>query len=179
MANNDLISETWKTIPIAPNYEASSLGIIRRSRPGASKMSRVVVGRVLLPCRAGPRRTYLSVNLEIDGRCGQKSVHRLIALTFLGAPPTAKHHAAHINGDSFDNRAVNLRWSSPSENERDKLLHGRHNRGERTASHKLTERQVLEIRASELPQSAIANRYGVAQTTISKIKRRVRWAWLK
>lgn len=43
---------------------------------------------------------------------------------------------------------------------------------------KLTEDQVLAIRADTRPQSKIAESYGVSQTLISKIKRRIYWSWL-
>lgn len=50
--------------------------------------------------------------------------------------------------------------------------------GERCGSHKLTEKQVLEIRekyGSGLPSRDIATECGVAHTTILKIARGQRW----
>ena len=42
-------------------------------------------------------------------------VHRLVALAFLGSPPSAKHSVDHINRKKDDNRAVNLRWATSSQ----------------------------------------------------------------
>jgi hypothetical protein len=49
-------------------------------------------------------------------------------------------------------------------------------RGEKSWAHKLTEQQVLEIRASPDLQRVLAERYGVRQNTISRIKTGRRWA---
>lgn len=50
-----------------------------------------------------------------------------------------------------------------------------HARGERVATAKLTAEQVRAIRASTETQTAIAARYGVRQTLISRIRRREIW----
>lgn len=42
-------------------------------------------------------------------------VHRLIAVAFLGPPPSRAHTVDHLNRDSDDNRVANLRWASRSE----------------------------------------------------------------
>ena len=42
---------------------------------------------------------------------GQR-VHRLVALAFLGSPPSTKHSVDHINRQRDDNRVVNLRWAT-------------------------------------------------------------------
>lgn len=48
-------------------------------------------------------------------------------------------------------------------------------RGEATGTSKLTEREVLEIRASSETIVALALRYGVNHTAISKIRQRLTW----
>jgi len=49
-------------------------------------------------------------------------------------------------------------------------------RGEQQGSHKLTQAQVEAIRSDSRSQRVIAADYGVNQSTISKIKRRLAWA---
>jgi hypothetical protein len=44
------------------------------------------------------------------------SVHRLVALTYIGEPPTAKHEIDHIDGNKGNNHYSNLRWCTHSEN---------------------------------------------------------------
>jgi hypothetical protein len=61
---------------------------------------------------------------------------------------------------------------------RDMLKKGRDNyaRGEACGSSKLTEKDVIEIRKSTLPQRILSKIYGVVQTQIGRIKRKERWA---
>lgn len=52
-------------------------------------------------------------------------------------------------------------------------------RGKKNWSTKLNETQVKEIRSNnDLSQNKIAIKYGISQTTVWKIKKRVKWAWL-
>ncbi len=63
-----------------------------------------------------------------------------------------------------------------ADNVKDKVAKGRQARG---ASHgKLTEEQVLLIRASPLPKKALGRLYGVAAATIWAIKNRKSWRHL-
>lgn len=71
------------------------------------------------------RDNYLCVRLTIDGFRKKFRVHRLVADHFLPARPSAKHEVRHLNGDKFDNRAVNLCWGTQKENAADRYLHGR------------------------------------------------------
>lgn len=83
--------------------------------------------------------------------------------------------ACHRNGDQIDNRLENLRWGTPQENADDRIRHGTQARGEDSAQAKLTEADVLEIRASALSQSALAARFGVCQSRISLIRSGRSW----
>jgi hypothetical protein len=51
-------------------------------------------------------------------------------------------------------------------------------RGERKASHKLTERAVIEIRASALSRNELAKLHHVYPQTISDVRNRVTWTHL-
>jgi hypothetical protein len=52
-------------------------------------------------------------------------------------------------------------------------------RGEAVPGHKLTERDVHEIRQAAGTHRQIADRYGVSAFTIRGIRLRKSWAWLK
>ena len=62
-------------------------------------------------------RGYRVINLK-HGRSTARifSIHRLVALAFIGAPPEGKEHINHLNFDKTDNSAENLEWASPAEN---------------------------------------------------------------
>ncbi len=72
---------------------------------------------------------YLRTILHHDGKRINKFVHNLVCEAFHGARPEAypAYHAAHDNGDPLDNRASNLSWKTPYENNwLDQVRHGTH-----------------------------------------------------
>lgn len=64
----------------------------------------------------GDRGGYLRVT--IHGK--DYKVHRLILETFVGICPTPNMQCDHINRNPQDNRLENLRWATPSENNRNR-----------------------------------------------------------
>jgi hypothetical protein len=108
-----------------------------------------------------------------DGRTRKAS--RVICEQIHGPPPKASLQAAHSCGER---RCINwrhLRWATRSENEADKVLHGRTKRGK---SAKLTAPDVLAIRASDAREEMLAAQFGVAATTIRAVRNRKNWKWL-
>lgn len=105
-------------------------------------------------------------------------VGRLVLLAFRGPPPNG-HEGCHNDGNPANNRLTNLRWDTPSANQRDRVRHGTSNRGEQCGTSKLTEKQVLAIREDGRLQREIAEEYGVQQSVISRIKSGVRWGHLR
>lgn len=108
-------------------------------------------------------------------------VHRYVCELVNGSPPTIQHQAAHhcgirtcINGDC-------LWWATPSENNNEKLVHGTDNRGEKHHSAKLTESEVLLIRAQKdtVPLSTLAMKFDVTPQHIWAIQSHLYWSWLK
>ena len=80
-----------------------------------------------------------------------------------------------------DNRACvnpdHLFLGTDADNCRDRHQKGRtvNVRGERHGRRKLTEQQVKAIRRSKKPGVQLARLYGVSDTTISKIRNRLKW----
>lgn len=122
------------------------------------------------------RGGYLQIPLWTGGKGKTCYVHQLVALAFHGPRPSPRHHAAHRDGDKKNNTPTNVQWITKEENEADKILHGRTNRGERNGSAKVTDAQAAEIRerAKFLPRStggvkfkkgalpALAAEYGIS-----------------
>jgi len=65
------------------------------------------------------------------------------------------------------------------ENTQDAVQKGRHVHGERQHLSKLTEKQVLEIRVDRRTHREIADEYGIAQTLVGMIKRKLIWKHLR
>lgn len=179
MADHTL-SEEWRPIEGWP-YEVSNLGRVRRATDAINWNGAVISrkGRILrlAPHSAG----YVGVALCINGRPKSFTVHRLVCIAFNGPPPTPQHQVAHSDGDKKNNRADNLRWALQSDNEADKIDHGRTSRGERQGRSKLTEEDVLAIRrliADGIPQRQIAAQFGVTKSPINEIHKGRAWSWL-
>ncbi len=123
-------------------------------------------------------RGYWQFSLSKNGRNIYKSVHRLLAETFIPNPLWLPQ-VNHINGIKTDNRLKNLEWCTHSDNQ----IHARKiglMGGERTNTAKLTVGKVKEIRAlyPRLNSRQLSEKYGIGQSTICKILNREYWKWI-
>jgi HNH endonuclease/NUMOD4 motif len=153
--------EVWVSVADYPNYEVSSLGRV---------WSRTLRRRLLRP--TVNRHGYLHCTLSRNNETATFRIHRLVALAFLGKPPSQQHHINHKNGIKTDNRASNLEWATPLENTQHAIRTGlRAFDGEGNPFAKLTASSVREIRLlSNIPGTELAKRYGVCRDTIGKIR---------
>lgn len=112
---------------------------------------------------------------------GARSYPHRVVLILSSGFPEGRQEAAHAPGVCHNRLCCNprhLRWATPAENNADKVIDGTHHRGERHGNAKLTEVEVLAIRADDRTQRAIAADYGVSEGTVNHIKRRATWGWL-
>ena len=166
--------EVWKDIKgYEGHYQVSDLGRVK-------SLSRVVKSRVgvfgtkkeiiLKTFKNGDG--YLKYKLCINGK--EKSVisHRLVANEFL-ENPFNKPQVNHKNGIKDDNRVDNLEWVTSSEN----VIHSLANnlkipqKGSEHGMSKLTEKEVLEIRAIGRTKTLkeVGKMYNVDMSLISLI----------
>jgi hypothetical protein len=102
--------EIWRTIPIAPEYEASSWGRIRHKK-------NLIIRKTNLNHKGYPRLTIY------HGR--EEKVHRLVASTFVPNPnPEIYTQVNHDDGDKENNRPWNLEWCTNTKNQRHAHLTG-------------------------------------------------------
>lgn len=99
-----------------------------------------------------------------------------------GPSPTENHDAAHTCGKGYLGcvSPKHIVWKTKAENQADRLIHGTHNRGEKSGNSKLTEKQVEEIRSLEgsMSQAKIAEKFSISGCSVSKIINKKAWAWL-
>lgn len=179
------MDEEWRDAPGFPAYAVSNLGRIKRVAPdGYGRM----LGRAM--SQTTTKAGYRLCGLSHEGGRRTILVHRLVCSAFHGPPPSNKHQAAHNDGDRSNNRCDNLRWATPSQNEMDKRDHGtvregaKHHsamnpecvaRGSRVGTSKLTEEQIICIRADARPRAAVAAHYGLNETYVSDIRSHRVW----
>lgn len=165
--------EEWREIRGFPDYEASSLGNVRRCTSRTCGKA----GHVLKLSRRH-HSGHITVQVWSGGKSKTITVSRLVALAFHGEPPSAELHAAHNDGDPTNNVPSNIRWASAAENCADKLLHGTAQLGEKHPAVVLTEQEVRQIRAKYaegLSLKTLGRAYGVHFGTIWRIVQRLTW----
>jgi hypothetical protein len=114
--------EEWRPIAGFPDYLVSDLGRVVSRRPHARARVKDCPPRELAGGQNGQGYRYVKVSR--DGEFSVKRyVHHLVAEAFHGPRPEGLH-VRHIDGDSLNNAADNLRYGTASENERDKIRHG-------------------------------------------------------
>jgi hypothetical protein len=108
------------------------------------------------------------VRVKYNGRIKRLSVHRLVALAFLGKPESTEELVVdHLDRDKQNNQADNLQWISRVWNVIKALIEDPHRR-------KLSFKVAVEVREEYLKQkiknkSVLARQYGVSYPTIDCI----------
>lgn len=97
--------ENWKEINGFPGYWVSTEGRVWSEKSH----------KMLQPGKTGPRRNYLMVILQNNGKRYNKRVHRLVLETF-DPEGDFSLDVNHINEDTFDNRLENLEWMTRTQN---------------------------------------------------------------
>lgn len=165
----------WKICPRFSTYEVSEDGKIRR---GVGTKYSLPKHALLTPRLHGGYRIY---TLWSEGRAHTVYAYRMVAEAFLGDPPFDGAEACHNDGDKSHDHFSNLRWGTHKDNMSDLVEHGGSPRGERNASVKLNEDQVLQIRrrlGSGETQQALADDFQVSQSLVSLIKSGKLWGHL-
>lgn len=108
---------------------------------------------------------------------------RVVCEIVHGPPPTPKHECAHSCGNGHLGCVTprHLSWKTRTENERDKNIHGTHNKGEKNGQCRLKESEVLEILSLKgtAPQRIIAEKFHVSESSIARIIAGTYWKHLQ
>jgi DNA-binding NarL/FixJ family response regulator len=153
----------WKSIVGFPAYEVSINGQIRRVLGGRGSRPNAILKN------SKDANGYAVVNLYLPDNGGARKVyvHQIVARAFLHKPEGA-HQIAHWDGDGMNAAASNLRWVTQSENEADKVRHGRNNYAPK-GSRRFSPKEVQSIRAllaKGMSARAIGKLFGAAHNTV-------------
>ena len=102
------MTEIWRSIKDYPGYEVSNLGRVR-----SFNFNRVRIKTLITHKPTG----YITVYLYKHNKIKNAKVHRLVAQAFIPNSEN-KPQVNHIDGDKTNNKADNLEWCTPSENQR-------------------------------------------------------------
>ncbi len=108
--------EVWKIVPSVPDYEASSLGRIRRIQHKAEMPHGGLRTYGGIPVLGTLRKDKMRYFIMYRGK--NYAVHRMVCEAFHGEQPHPYPHSivSHLNEDGLDNRACNLAWRSQKDN---------------------------------------------------------------
>lgn len=156
--------EVWKSLPGVPGIEVSTLGRVRtldRVVSCRGNGTRFVKGHVLK--QRGNGKGYLLVNIPIAGKQATKTVHRLVAKTFIpnhdGLP-----EINHKDNNPLNNNASNLEWCTNEYN-----IAYREKYGE-ALSHPVFAINLTTLKVYRFRSQGEASRVlGVYKTSISKV----------
>ena len=93
----------WKKISGFKNYSINELGQVRNDKTG-----------ILKKAYKNKDNSYLTVDLWENNKCNKKTIHRLLAETFIPNPKN-KPTVDHADGNRTNNSLNNLRWATYSE----------------------------------------------------------------
>lgn len=104
-----------------------------------------------------------------------KDIHRLVYKMYTGEEPEVVRHTC-------DNELcwnfLHLKPGTQQDNIDDKVAKGRQAYGEKHGMARLTEEQVLQIRASNMMNTELGEQFDVSSQTIGRIKRNETWKYL-
>lgn len=173
--------EGYEGLYMVSNYgRIKSLKRLAKNKHGVK--NRVVREKIMSLSTGGKgEHWYQIVTLTKNGEKKSFTVHRLVGKSFVGGYFDGAV-INHKDGCKSNNYYKNLEWVTHIENNEHALKSGLLNPpiGERCANSKLKKEDVINIRtiwnSKSLNQKEIADMYGITQSNVNKIIKRVSWA---
>ncbi len=174
------MQEEWRPVPgYEGAVEASGLGRLRsvaRRVRGRGAGTRPIEAQILRPSLNPSGYLVISVRAA-GGKATQKTVHRLVAKSFLPAVPDDMQ-INHIDGDKQNNRISNLEVCTAAYNCQHRSSVLGLNRGSKNKGARLTEETAMlavELIKSGVTQHEVARIIGVSRSTVSHVYYGITW----
>lgn len=160
--------EQWKDMPnFGGVYQVSDLGRVKSFAIHNGTKSRIIK-------QSKSKKGYLRIIVYKNKKRFNFQSHRIVAQIFI--PNTLfLLEINHKKGNKTDNRACAIEWITHEDNIIHAVKHSLIQKGEKCHKAKLTEKQVLEIRDSNLSAKQLSEKYNVSKTTIWSTKRKEYW----
>jgi hypothetical protein len=133
---------------------------------------------------------YRTLNLHRPGNNGTLYIHREVARLFLKKPSVKHKYVIHVNHNKLVNTVKNLRWAtqeemiehqqaSPAKVAYKKVQASRNVGLKLTARQVLTIKQTLQDKNRKLTIKKLAEKFGVSEMTMYRIKSGENWKRVK
>lgn len=172
--------EEWKDVEgFEGHYQVSNIGRIKTLRREVSAgWGRRFVKERIMPTRLDSKGRYEMVELCKDCKTYLKILHRLVAFAFVENAYN-KPEVNHKDGVRTNNNYKNLEWCTNKENIAHSIETGLANgRGQHNTMAKLSNIDILEIRASNKKRLELSQQYKISMNHISQIKNKRVWKHL-
>jgi hypothetical protein len=183
-----LSAEVWKPLQfpgwkqLRNKYALSSQGRIASYKNDVLQDGKLLQGSITTG--------YKTLNLHRPGNNGTLYIHREVARIFNKKATTKHKYVIHINHNKTDNSAKNLQWSTlekmiEHQQESPAKVAYKKVQANRTTGLKLTAAQVKTIKKTlddpkrKLTIKKVAEKYGVSEMTMYRIKSGENWGRIK
>ncbi|MFT4023644.1 MAG: NUMOD4 domain-containing protein [Flavihumibacter sp.] len=183
-----LSGETWKPLQfpgwkdLRKQYALSSHGRVASFTESVNEDGKLLSGSLTTG--------YKTLNLHRPGNNGTLYVHREIARLFLKKPSPKHRYVIHVNHDKTDNAVKNLKWATLDEmirHQQDSPAKQAYKKvqANRSTGLKLSAAQVKAIKKTlgaknrTLTIRQLADKYGVSEMTLYRIKSGENWGKIK
>lgn len=179
------MQEVFKTISDFPDYEISNCGRIktkerkvRYTHSVTKKEHFRVTNERFLKIHDNKLTGYKFVQLYKDGKMYNKTIHRLVAKTFMPLSEMLHGVVNHIDGNKHNNYYLNLEWCTNEYNHEHATNSGLKAKGSKIGTSKLCESAVKAIKyflGKGLSHSELSNAFNISRPTISMIAENKTW----